>query len=104
MLWLLRVEQLQAPRQDPGSVSTADNCLTQSLARCIWHAQALLDPAEPPTAAQFCDRYSTVPTPDFHAQPQPKQAHRAAEVRRKYLRPMAPKAGREVWVADMAKQ
>jgi hypothetical protein len=68
--------------------------------KVIWHAQALLDP----TAAQFCNRYSTVPTPDFHAQPQPKQAHRAAEVRRKYLRPMAPKAGREVWVADMAKQ
>jgi hypothetical protein len=37
--------------------------------------------------------------------PEPKQAHRAAEVRRKCLRPVMPRIGRDVtWAAEMVKR
>jgi hypothetical protein len=71
----------------------------------IEHALALADPAEPPTAAQFRDLCSTPPTPAFRAQPQAKQAQRAAEVRRQCLRPVMPRIGRDVrWAADMVRR
>jgi hypothetical protein len=71
----------------------------------IEHALALVDPAEPPTAAQFRDLCSTAPAPPFRAGPEPKQAQRAAEVRRKYLRPVPPRTGRErAWAADMVQR
>jgi hypothetical protein len=39
------------------------------------------------------------------AGPEPMQPRRAAEVRRKYLRPVAPGAGRErVWAADLVRR
>ena len=71
----------------------------------IEHALALVDPAEPPTAAQFRDLCSTAPAPAFRAQPQAKQAQRAAEVRRQCLRPVMPRIGRDVrWAADMVQR
>jgi hypothetical protein len=71
----------------------------------IEHALALLDPAEPPTAAQFRDLCSTAPGPVFRAEPELKQAHRAAEVRRKCLRPVMPRIGRDVsWATDMVRR
>ncbi|WP_029001857.1 hypothetical protein [Azohydromonas australica] len=70
----------------------------------IEHALALLDPNEPPTAAHFRDLCSTAP-PSFRADAQPKQAQRAAEIRRKYLRPVPPRAGRErAWATDMVQR
>jgi hypothetical protein len=71
----------------------------------IEYALALVDPAEPPTAAQFRDLCSTAPAPAFRARPEPKQAQRAAEVRRKCLRPVMPRIGRDVrWAADMVRR
>lgn len=71
----------------------------------IDYALALVDPAEPPTAAQFRDLCSTAPAPAFRAQPQAKQAQHAAEVRRKCLRPVMPRIGRDVrWAADMVQR
>ena len=71
----------------------------------IEHALALVDPAEPPTAAQFRNLCDTAPVEAFRLQPEPKQAHRAAEVRRKYLRPVPPRSGRELaWAADMVQR
>jgi hypothetical protein len=71
----------------------------------IEHALALLDPDEPPTAARFKDLCSTAPVPAFRAEPEPKQAQRAAEVRRKCLRPVVPRAGRELaWAAEMVRR
>ncbi|WP_029002045.1 hypothetical protein [Azohydromonas australica] len=71
----------------------------------IEHALALLDLDEPPTAARFRDLCSTAPAPPFRANPEPKQALRAAEIRRKYLRPVPPRAGRErAWAADMVRR
>ncbi len=71
----------------------------------IEYALALVDPAEPPTAAQFRDLCSTAPAPAFRAQPQAKQAQRAAEVRRKCLRPVMPRIGQDVkWAADMVQR
>ncbi len=68
----------------------------------IEHALALIDPAEPPTAAQFRDLCSTAPAPAFRAQPQAKQAQRAAEVRRQCLRPVMLRIGRDVrWAAEI---
>ncbi|WP_028997099.1 hypothetical protein [Azohydromonas australica] len=71
----------------------------------IEYALALVDPAEPPTAAQFRDLCSTAPAPAFRALPQAKQAQRAAEVRRKCLRPVMPRIGRDVrWATDMVQR
>jgi hypothetical protein len=71
----------------------------------IEHALALVDPAEPPTAAQFRDLCSTAPAPVFRARPELKQAQRAAEVRRQCLHPVMPKIGRDVrWAADMVQR
>jgi hypothetical protein len=68
----------------------------------IEHALALLDPAEPPTAAQFRDLCASAPAPAFRAAPEPKQRHQAAEVRRKCLRPVAPRLGRDVaWATEI---
>lgn len=68
----------------------------------VEHALALVDPAEPPTAAQFRDLCSTAPAPAFRAQPQAKQAQRAAEVRRQCLRPVMPRIGRDLrWAAEI---
>ena len=71
----------------------------------IEYALALLDPDEPPTAARFRELCSSAPAPAFRAQPQTKQAQRAAEIRREYLRPVPPRAGRErAWAADMVRR
>ncbi len=73
----------------------------------IEHALALLDPAEPPTAAQFRDLCGTAPGSVFQAEaePEPKQAHRATEVRRQCLRPVMPRIGRDVrWAAEIVKR
>jgi hypothetical protein len=68
----------------------------------IGHALALLDPAQPPTAAQFRDLCASAPAPAFRASPEPKQHQRAAEVRRKCLRPVAPRIGRDVaWATEI---
>jgi hypothetical protein len=61
----------------------------------VGHALSLLDPDEPPTAARFRQLCASAPTPAFYAQPEAKQPQRVAEVRRKYLRPVVPRAGRE---------
>lgn len=71
----------------------------------IEHALALLDPNEPPTAAYFRDLCGTAPAPAFRADAEPKQAQRAAEIRRRYLRPVPPTVGRErAWAADMVRR
>lgn len=71
----------------------------------IKHALALLDPARPPTAAQFRDLCSTAPGPVIRAESEPKQVHRAAEVRRKCLRPVMRGIGQDVrWAAEMVKR
>lgn len=68
----------------------------------IEHALALLDPAEPPTAGQFRDLCACAPVPAFRAEPEPKQRQRAAEVRRRCLRPVAPRIGRDVaWATEI---
>ncbi|WP_157267995.1 hypothetical protein [Azohydromonas aeria] len=71
----------------------------------IEHALSLLDPAGPPTAAAFRELCASAPAPAFRAQPQVKQSQRAAEIRRKYLRPVAPRVGRErAWAAEMVQR
>ncbi|WP_157272410.1 hypothetical protein [Azohydromonas aeria] len=71
----------------------------------VEHALTLLDPDEPPTAARFRDLCGASPAPAFRAGPEPKQPQRAAEVRRKCLRPVVPKAGRErAWAADLVRR
>ena len=71
----------------------------------IEHALTLLDPDEPPTAARFRELCGTAPAPVFRAGPEPKEPQRAAEVRRKYLRPVVPRAGRErAWAADLVRR
>jgi hypothetical protein len=71
----------------------------------IEHALALLDANEPPTAARFRELCASAPAPAFRAGPEPKQPQRAAEIRRKYLRPVVPSAGRErAWAADMVQR
>lgn len=71
----------------------------------IDYALALLDPDEPPTAARFRELCASAPAPAFRAGPEPKQPQRAAEIRRKYLRPVAPVAGRErAWAAQMVQR
>jgi hypothetical protein len=71
----------------------------------IEHALGLLDPDEPPTAARFRDLCGTAPAPAFRAGPEPKEPQRAAEVRRKCLRPVMPRIGRErAWAADLVRR
>jgi hypothetical protein len=61
----------------------------------------LLDPASPPTAADFRELCSSARAPAFRAQPEVKQPQRAAAIRRKYLRLVLPRIGRErAWAAD----
>jgi hypothetical protein len=68
----------------------------------IGHALALLDPAEPPTAARFRELCASAPAPAFRAGPESKQRQRAAEVRRKCLRPVAPRTERDVaWATEI---
>lgn len=71
----------------------------------IEYAFALLNPDEPPTAARFRELCASAPMPAFRAVPEPKQPQRAAEIRRKYLRPVAPVTGRErAWAARMVQR
>lgn len=71
----------------------------------IEYALALLDSDEPPTAARFRDLCASTPTPAFRPGPEPKQPQRAAEIRRKYLRPVAPRTGRErAWASEMVQR
>jgi hypothetical protein len=71
----------------------------------IEYALALMDPDDPPTAARFRELCASAPAPAFRARPEPKQAQRAAEVRRKCLRPVVPRAGRErAWAADVVQR
>jgi hypothetical protein len=71
----------------------------------IEHALSLLDPAGPPNAAAFRELCASAPGPAFRAQPAVKQPQRAAEIRCKYLRPVAPRVGRErAWAADMVQR
>ncbi|WP_298233915.1 hypothetical protein [uncultured Azohydromonas sp.] len=73
--------------------------------QAIEYALALMDPAEPPTAARFRELCASAPAPAFQAAPEPKEPQRAAEIRRKYLRPVAPIAGRErAWAARMVQR
>ena len=74
-------------------------------AEAIEHALALLDPDELPTAARVGGLCASAPAPAFRAAPELKQRQRAAEVRRKCLRPVAPKAGREVaWATELVQR
>ena len=71
----------------------------------IEYALALMDPDEPPTAARFRELCAGAPAPPFRATPEPKETQRAAEIRRKYQRPVAPIAGRErAWAAQMVQR
>jgi hypothetical protein len=71
----------------------------------IEYALALMDPDEPPTAARFRELCASAPAPAFRAGPEPKQPQRAAEIRRQYLRPVVPRAGRErAWAADVVQR
>lgn len=54
----------------------------------IEYALALMDPVEPPTAARFRELCASAPAPAFQAASEPKEPQRAAEIRRKYLRPV----------------
>lgn len=73
--------------------------------KAIEYAFALLDPDEPPTAARFRALCAGAPAPAFRAVPEPKQPQRAAEIRRQYLRPVAPVTGRErAWAAQMVQR
>jgi membrane-bound ClpP family serine protease len=69
------------------------------------NALTLLDPDEPPTVARFRELCASAPSPAFRAGPEPKQPQRTAEVRRKYLRPVASVTGRErAWAARMVQR
>jgi hypothetical protein len=71
----------------------------------VEHALAVLDADEPPTAARFRELCSSAPAPVFRTGPEPKQPQRAAEVRRKLLRPVAPRMGREVgWAVEVVQR
>jgi hypothetical protein len=62
----------------------------------------LLDPAKAPTAAQFRELCSSAPALPFRTAPEPKQRQRAAEVRRRCLRPVAPGLGRDMaWATEL---
>jgi hypothetical protein len=71
----------------------------------IKHALALLDPVEPPTAVQFRTLCLTMPAPARRLQLPPKLAHRAAEVRRRVLRPVLQHPGRDLrWATEMVRR
>ena len=59
------------------------------LPKTIGHALALLDLAEPPSAAGYRALCSATPALFLRASPGPRQVQRVAEVQRKYLRSAA---------------
>lgn len=71
----------------------------------VEHALALLDLVVPPTAAQFRALCCSAPAPAQPAQPLIKLANRAAEVRRRVLRPVLPHTGRDLrWAMEMVRR
>jgi hypothetical protein len=57
--------------------------------------RALLSSDKPLLVSACNGLCSTTPALAFRAQPKPMQSHRAAKIRRKYLRPVAPTASRK---------
>jgi hypothetical protein len=69
--------------------------------------RALLSSDKPLLVSACNGLCSTTPAPAlaFRAQPKPTQSLRVAEMRRKYLKPVAPTASRKrAWAADMVRR